>query len=279
MLARVPHPDVGLAVERVNKSIPSKECDVTQPQAPGTPIWVDLSSPDVSAAAEFYNKLFGWTSEDMGEEAGHYTMFSSGDKVVAAVGPQQAPGGPPYWTTYVGTNDAEDAARKVTENGGTVLMAPFDVMGQGKMGVFTDPSGGAFAVWQPGQMPGAGQFNTPVSLAWNELHTRDVDGAKNFYPKVFGWGVHANDMGEGQGEYVEWQVGGKSIAGAVGMSMEPQGTPTYWLVYFAVADTDDIVKRAGELGGKVISPPMDIPQGRFAIIADPQGAVFGVIKL
>jgi len=50
-------------------------------------------------------------------------------------------------------------------------------------------------------------------------------------------------------------------------------------VYFAVADTDDIAKRTPELGGKVISPPMDIPQGRFAVLADPQGAVFGVIRL
>src|SRR4051812_4897252 len=106
---------------------------MTQPQATGTPIWVDLSSPDVSAAADYYGKLFGWTAEDMGEEAGHYNMFSQGDKVVAAVGPAQAPGAPPYWTTYIATDNADDIASKVAANGGKVLMAPFDVMGQGKM--------------------------------------------------------------------------------------------------------------------------------------------------
>ena len=254
---------------------------MTQPaatRAPGTPIWVDLTSPDVAASASFYGQLFGWTAQDLGEEAGHYHMFKLGDKVVAAVSPPMNPGTPPAWTTYIATDSAADVAQKVAAGGGQVIMAPFDVMDQGTMGVFVDPSGGAFAVWQPAAMKGADVFNTPVSLAWNELHTRDLEGAKAFYPKVFGWGVHANDMGGGMGEYVEWQVSGRSVAGGVGMNMEPAGVPPYWFVYFTVANTDDIVKRAPELGGKVISPAMDIPQGRFAVIADPQGAVFGVIQ-
>ncbi len=254
---------------------------MTQPaatQAPGTPIWVDLSSPDVSAATSFYGQLFGWTAQDLGEEAGHYHMFKMGDKVVAAVSPPMNPQQPPVWTTYIATDSAADVAKKVTEGGGQVLVAPFDVMGQGTMGVFMDPSGGAFAVWQPAAMKGAEMFNTPVSLTWNELHTRDLQGAKSFYAKVFGWGVHSNDMGPGMGEYVEWQVNARSIGGGVGMNQEPEGVPPYWLVYFTVASTDDIVKRAPELGGKVISPAMDIPQGRFAVIADPHGAVFGVIQ-
>jgi len=50
-------------------------------------------------------------------------------------------------------------------------------------------------------------------------------------------------------------------------------------VYFTVNNTDDTVKRAQEMGGKAMSPPVDIPQGRFAVIADPQGAAFAVIQL
>jgi predicted enzyme related to lactoylglutathione lyase len=59
----------------------------------------------------------------------------------------------------------------------------------------------------------------------------------------------------------------------------PSQVPPFWLVYFAVADCDAIASKAQELGGRVMVPPMDIPQGRFAILSDPQGATFGVIRL
>ena len=52
--------------------------------APGTPSWVDLATPDVEAATRFYNQIFGWTSQDLGEEAGHYNMFFRNGKMVAA---------------------------------------------------------------------------------------------------------------------------------------------------------------------------------------------------
>lgn len=245
---------------------------------PGTPIWVDLASPDIPGSTGFYNQLFGWRSEDLGEAAGHYNMFYQGDVMVAAVGGLQNPQQPPAWTSYMKTDDAEAVAKKVTESGGQVLVPPFAVMDQGTMAVFMDPAGAAFAVWQPATMPGAGLFNTPVSLGWNELHSRNLEAAKEFYPKVLGWGVRANDMGEGMGEYVEWLVDGRSVAGGQGMAMEPEGIPSYWLVYFTVANADDIVKRAEGLGGKVIMPGTDIPQGRIAVLGDPQGAVFGIFQ-
>jgi predicted enzyme related to lactoylglutathione lyase len=55
--------------------------------------------------------------------------------------------------------------------------------------------------------------------------------------------------------------------------------PSNWLVYFTVANTDDTLKKAQELGAKVMTPAMDIPQGRMAVLADPQGAPFAVIAL
>ena len=61
---------------------------------PGTPSWVDLSTPDLEAALRFYGGLFGWEFEDAGEEAGHYHQALIGGKRVAGVGPAQ-PGGPP----------------------------------------------------------------------------------------------------------------------------------------------------------------------------------------
>ena len=58
---------------------------------PGTPIWVDHASRDVQASARFYGDLFGWQAHDLGEEAGHYTMFTCNGKMVAATTPRRRP--------------------------------------------------------------------------------------------------------------------------------------------------------------------------------------------
>lgn len=246
--------------------------------APGTPIWVDLGSPDPAASGNFYGQLFGWETQDLGPESGNYTFFRDGGKVVAAVGGLMNPQQPTAWSTYVKTNNADESARKVTEAGGQVLVPPFAVMDQGTMAVFMDPAGAAFSVWQPAKMSGAEKFNEPVSVTWNELEFRDGQAAKGFYPRVFGWGVHTNQMPEG-GEYIEWQVDGRSIAGGMpmGPNMPPQ-VPPHWLVYFSVANADNMVSRIKELGGQIMSGPHDIPQGRFAVATDPQGATFGIMQ-
>ena len=241
-------------------------------------MWVDVTIPDVVAGARFYGQLFGWDAEDMGEEAGHYTMFRKGGKMVAAASPPQNPQAPPSWTTYFATTDASASAKAVKDAGGQVVMDAFDVMDAGRMAGFMDPGGAFFCAWQPGQHKGAELVNEPGSFTWNELHTRDLNAAKQFYPKVFGLGVKENAYGDST--YVEWQLGGRSIAGAMTMDPSmPAQMPSFWLVYFAVADTDAAVAKAKELGGKVLAGPMDAPPGRFAILSDPFGASFAVIKI
>jgi len=152
--------------------------------APGTPSWVDLAIPDVEAATRFYNQIFGWTSQDLGEEAGHYNMFFRNGKMVAAANTPQSPNQPPSWATYIATDNAQETANKVKEAGGQVLMEPFQVMDQGSMAVFMDPTGAVFCVWQPAAMKGSELANEPGSFTWNELATRDMDKARAFYAKV-----------------------------------------------------------------------------------------------
>ncbi|HYW87766.1 MAG TPA: VOC family protein [Chloroflexota bacterium] len=245
---------------------------------PGTPMWVDMSASDLEGAVRFYTELFGWQPEDLGEEAGHYTMMRKDGKMAAAVGPQMNPQAPPSWTSYVATTDAAASAQKAKDAGGQVVMEPFDVMQAGKMAGFLDPAGAFICVWQPGQHQGAEIVNAPGGFTWNELQTRDAEAAKQFYPKTFGWGIKENAY-EG-GTYIEWTVNGKSIAGCMQMGDNfPPNVPSHWLVYFAVDDADAAVSKIQQLGGRVMMGPMDSPAGRFAVVADPQGAAFAVIKL
>jgi Predicted enzyme related to lactoylglutathione lyase len=246
--------------------------------APGVPSWIDIGT-DVEGAKQFYGSLFGWTSMDAGppEETGGYGFFLKGDKMVAGYGPQQNPG-PPFWTTYVSVADADETAKKVEQAGGNVIMAPMDVMSAGRMAVFQDPQGGFISAWQPGEHQGAQLVNEPGTLTWNELNTRDLEPAKAFYTAVFGWEAETHEGGPMP--YTEFKVGGESIAGCMNMPpMIPAQVPQHWLVYFAVDDTDATVAKATELGGAVRMPGMDTPAGRIAVVADPQGATFAVIKL
>ena len=245
--------------------------------APGTPIWVDLASTDLPGARAFYGQLFGWDAQEGPPEAGGYTMFLKDGKVVAAVGPIMSLGQPTAWNTYIKTADADASAQAVRDAGGQVLLEPMQVMSEGRLAVFMDPAGAAISVWEPQRMEGAELVNAPGSFCWNELNSRNTAAAKDFYPRVFGWGVTANPMGDA-GEYIEWQVDGRSVAG--GMAMAPQvpaEVPSFWLTYFAVEDCDAAAAKAQELGGRVNMAPMDSPAGRFAVLGDPQGGVFAVI--
>jgi predicted enzyme related to lactoylglutathione lyase len=248
--------------------------------APGTPSWVDLASPDCEASERFYAGLFGWTATDPGpvEESGGYRMLQRDGRNVAGLGPLQNDSQPAMWTTYVGTDDADAVAERVRQAGGQVMMEPFDVLGAGRMAVFGDNGGAVISVWQPQTHTGAQVVNEPGSLCWNELATRDIDAAKRFYEAVFGWQGETSAYGDTS--YTEWKLGGRTVGGMIQMNEQwPAEIPSHWMVYFAVDDIDAAAGKARELGGKVAVEPTDTPVGRFAVLNDPHGAVFSIIRL
>lgn len=244
------------------------------------PAWVDLSSADAAGSREFYTKLFGWKVEvNPDPQYGGYGMAKAGGHDVAGIGPKMDPNAPTAWNIYIGTNDAEEVAKKVQAAGGTVVMAPFAVGEQGKMAVFQDPTGAFISVWQPAQM-GAFHAGAPNSYGWAELSARGFQKAVPFYEQVFGWKAKKSDMPEGAPAYTEFQVGGESIAGGQEMpDMVPAEVPSYWQVYFAVDDVDKSFQTATGAGARELVAPMDFPGGRFAILQDPQGAAFGILKM
>jgi predicted enzyme related to lactoylglutathione lyase len=164
----------------------------------------------------------------------------------------------------------------VEENGGAIVAAPMDVGQEGRMAVFTDPAGAAFSVWQARDNPGAQLVNAPGALSWNELTTRDPAAAKRFYGAVFGW--DAQDNPDGDTTYTIWKLGDKPIGGMLPMGGSSRDLPPIWMVYFAVEDCDATADTAASLGGEVVVAPTDNAQGRFAVINDPQGAIFSIIQ-
>jgi len=243
------------------------------------PSWVDLSSADAAASRDFYAKLFGWAVEvNEDPQYGGYALARIGGKDAAGIGPKMDPNAPTAWNLYIGTDDIDALAQRVSAAGGTVVMAPFDVGDQGRMAVFQDPAGAFISAWQGTRMGGFAT-NAPNSFGWAELTARGVDKALPFYQSVFGWTVRTSDMGEGKPPYHEFQLDGESVAGAQDLDpMVPPEVPSYWLAYFEVADVDSTFATATGSGAKAMVPPMDFPGGRFAILTDPQGATFGLLK-
>lgn len=241
------------------------------------PAWVDLSTSDPAAARAFYSKLFGWNVEVNPDPLyGGYALAKIGGQDAAGIGGTQSPDQPSAWSVYIGTDDIDALMRRVTDARGTVVAPAFDVGDQGRMAVFQDPSGAFISAWQATQMRGF-QTEGANAYSWAELNARGVDAVLPFYQQVFGWTTRTSDM-DGQ-PYNEFQLGEKSVAGAVEMNpMVPAEMFNYWLVYFEVEHVDASHRTAVDAGGGELVAPTDFPGGRFSIIADPQGAAFGLLK-
>lgn len=254
--------------------------------APGSFSWVELATTDPKAAVTFYRALFGWdvVEHDMGP-SGVYTIFTlRGADVAAAAGqhPQEREMRiPPHWKLYVTVTDADAACADVRRLGGTVEAPAFDVMEQGRMAVIQDPTGAMFNLWQPKAHIGVKICGEPGALCWSELTTRDPKKAEAFYVGLFGWTAKHSAPSAGM-DYTEFTVGGTDDP-TIGMMEHPpdmpKEIPSYWMPYFQVADLDATVAKAKDTGATLMVGPQPIPgTGRFAIVSDPQGAVFAAFQ-
>ena len=159
------------------------------------------------------------------------------------------------------------------------MAPPFDVGDQGRMAVFQDPSGAFFSAWESRAMRGFGT-QAPGTFGWAELNARGSTRPSRSTTTLFGWSAKESQIGDGQATYNEFQQDGQSVAGAWEMDPNvPAEVPSYWTIYFNVDDVDTAFARAVELGASEMVGPQDFPGGRFAIVTDPQGAAFGVIRV
>lgn len=251
---------------------------VTEPLV-GVPSYGELTTSDMNGAAAFYGGLFGWqVVPDKRAEAGGYAMVHLGEDIVAGMSPLYVEDQPPMWGMTVGVADADATVAAATQAGGSALMEPMDVFDYGRFAVISDPTGAALGLWQANTFAGASLLNADGAIVWVELNTRDPKSAVQFYTTVFGWSATASEA-SGM-EYTQWGSEGKDFGGMMVMGEQfPPEVPPHWLLYFGVPDVDAAVAKATELGGRVVFGPHDIPAtGRFAILADSQGAVFAVYR-
>jgi predicted enzyme related to lactoylglutathione lyase len=245
---------------------------------PGEFCWFELATSDQNSAKQFYSKLFDWQINDqpMGPDQTYTMLEKNGKSVGALYGMEQArisAGVPPHWNTYIASANVDESARRAKELGASIVQEPFDVMDVGRMATIKDPTGAVFSVWQAKQHKGADVVDETNAFCWYELNTHDTDAAKNFYGKLLGW------QAGGSPEYTEWKNGEKHIGGMMKIQPEWGPMPAAWTNYVMVENVDNTTSKAKQLGAQALMGPADIPNtGRFAVLQDPQGAVFAVYE-
>ena len=236
---------------------------------PGTFSWAELMTSDAGAAKDFYTKVFGWQYEDnpTGPDGPVYSMAQrDGHSVAALFGDDSQP---PHWNCYVTVESVDETAQKAADSGGTLMHEAFDVMEVGRMAVIADPTGAALCLWEPRAHIGATLVNTPGALSWNDLITPDPEAAAGFYGELFGWTF---EQMPGDVDYRVISNGGRSNGGILA-----QEGPASWLPYFGHDDVDALAGEIDGHGGKLFNGPMEVPGGKFVVLADPQGAVFAAL--
>jgi uncharacterized protein len=237
---------------------------------PGEFCWVGLATSDLESAKAFYTSLFGWEAEDLSAgDAGTYTELRRDGKGVAILYRQTEAGSPapPHWTSYVSVEGADATAARVRELGGTLLRGPVDLIDAGRVAAVRDPVGAIVSFWQPRSHIGASLVDEVDALCWHELVTPDVERAKSFYGDLLGWEYETEDTG-----YTTIKNAG-SLNGGM-----REGIPANWLPYYMVESADAAQFKAVQVRGRMLAPPNDNPFGRFAVLADPQGAAFAVFE-
>ena len=246
----------------------------------GAFVWVELGTTDQAAAKAFYGSLFGWEANEMPMGPGeYYTIFRLEGRDTAAAytrAPQTSGGAPPHWMPYISVDNADQAAARATQFGGKVAAPPFDVYDAGRMAVVVDPTGAMFSLWQPKANPGIGIAGVDGALCWADLMTTDVARARQFYSDLFGWEIapeHQDPSG-----YLHIKNGADFIGGMPPVGPQP-GVPSHWMLYFQASDCDAAAAKAKSAGGNIYYGPTTMEGvGRWAIVADPQGAVLAIFQ-
>ncbi len=255
--------------------------------APGAPSWAELDTTDEMGALSFYAALFGWEDDPQEITPGWFYHMQRLNGLEAASiyrqsDEEQEQNIPSHWNLYFTVTSVDETAESVKQNGGTVVFGPMDVFEAGRMAFCQDPQGAFFAIWQANRHIGCRVKGDVGAMCWAELMTTNRNDAIEFYIKVLGMepGEVAGNM-----QYSMLRAGGTEVCGTMEITEDMPPMPPHWTVYFAVADIEASVAKAKSLGATIYVPPQDIVKeegdpvvGRFAALADPQGAVFSILQ-
>ncbi|ASC70614.1 Anthracycline biosynthesis protein DauV [Halomicronema hongdechloris C2206] len=245
----------------------------------GHVIWHDLLMQDVTKARNFYADLLGWKYQVeyasnfvwKPGEAEYPLILANGEAHGGFVDPGQTTLS--RWIAYVMVKDVDAITARAKSLGATIVRGPFDTPGVGRSSVIQDLQGAVICPTFPTH-----NFPAPSgTFLWDELITDDVESAKRFYGNLFGWKSHYINVNRTDSYAVLKCTDDTDAVGVTNQSFGTVGLAV-WVPYLATDDIDAAITNAKALDASVCEEATYMPSGaRKAILADPTGAVFGLL--
>jgi predicted enzyme related to lactoylglutathione lyase len=245
----------------------------------GKRIYAELVTPDLAAAKQFYGSLFGWTFQDYEQRDKSFTQAALDGQVVGGIYQRPMPEGRrPAWISFIATADLANTETLATEAGAKLLLSPRPFANLGQEAIFADPQGAFFGVLQSSSGDPPDVLPAPGNWIWSSLIATDPVADAAFYKSVFSYQVFDLPAAEDARHLI---LASDNFARA---SVNPipsawKGAKPRWLNFIRVDDASAMSAKATTLGGRVVQPPhMDRHGGRVAVVADPAGALFGLME-
>ena len=247
----------------------------------GKVILLELVTPDLDAAKRFYGGLFGWSFRDIAAGTTHYAEASLDGRPVAGLIQRPVPPGKqrqPAWLSFFAVEDVDAAEKVAVQHGAKVLFPPHSFPDRGREAVFADPQGAVFAVLASSSGDPPDFLAEPGEWIWSSLITSDPDTDAAFYQTLFGYDVFELPANPGT-EHLLLASHNYARASANSLPRKAPDAAPHWLNYVRVTDAEAMAAKVVALGGRVlVAPRVDRHRGKVAVVADPQGAAFGLLE-
>jgi predicted enzyme related to lactoylglutathione lyase len=261
--------------------LPARVEPAGQEHHAGKVIFLELVTPDIAAAKQFYGGLFGWSFRDEQDGAIKYAAASLGGHPVAGLIQRDIPAGEhrqPAWLTFISTPNVDAAQATATQHGAKLLFGPRDFPDRGREAVFADPQGAVFAVLGSSSGDPPDVLAAPGEWIWSSLITSDPDTDAAFYQALFGYEVYELPAAAGA-EHLLLASDNYARASVNPLPAGVANAHPHWLSYVRVEDAASMADKVVALGGRVLVPPrVDRHGGKVAVVADPLGAPFGLLE-
>ncbi len=247
----------------------------------GKVIFVELVTPDLAAAKQFYGGLFGWTFRDIQAGTTKYAEASLNGHPVAGLMHKDVPAGEhrqPAWVSSFAVRDVDAARTIALQHGAKVLFEPHNNPNRGRHAVFADPQGAVFAVLASSSGDPPDVLSAPGEWIWSSLITSDPDADAAFYQALFDYEVFDLPADEGA-QHLMFATDNYARASANTLPANKPRIHPHWLNYVHVEDAVKTTAKLVALGGRVlVEPRVDRHGGKVAVVADPLGAHFGLLE-
>ena len=245
----------------------------------GKVIWLELITPNLAAAEQFYGGLFGWTFQNV---ATGYAVAMLGGYPVGGIYQHAIPAGEHRqsgWLTFIAVKNVETTQQLILQQGGKMLTAPHTYPQRGRQAVFADPQGAAFAVLASSSGDPPDFLAAPGEWIWSSVIAREAGTDAAFYENVFGYQVFDATRDSDSTEHLILSTDDYARASVNQLPDDSARRHPHWLNFIRVTDTVQTVAKLTELGGHVlVEPHTGRHGGKVAVVADFAGAPFGVLE-